>query len=417
MKAALRWIASSLPLMILALVLALLAWFVAVEEVDPTIEERYSQLIPVTLSGLPEGMMIVGDTERGERVQVTIRAPQSVWDALEVDDFSATVDLTNVSAGIHELPIQVTLDRQPSRVVLFEPQVVTLKLDVKVRRSVPVRVRIEGEPTLGYLRRKEILDPSEVMVSGPNTFVTQVAEAVTSISVHDATTDVEGEFQLRLRDSGGQLVPYVTLTPETVAVRIPIAQSSYYRSLPVKVVLEGQVAPGYLITEIAVEPPTVTLFGTPDALSALPGFIETEPIDVEGVQADVVERPLLSVSPGVAIVPGQRLLEVEVSVEAVQSSLTVDITPELRGLGASSGFTATVSSESVEVILSGPLPLLETLEADDVRIILDLFGLPLGTYQIEPQMVLPEGLTAQSINPATVQVEIALVPSPTPTEQ
>ena len=90
----------------------------------------------------------------------------------------------------------------------------------------------------------------------------------------------------------------------------------------------------------------------------------------------------------------------------------MEITPELQGLRP--GLTATVSLETVEVILSGPLPMLETLEAGDVRVVLELFDLPHGTHQIEPQVVVPEGLTAQSIIPATVQVEIFVSPTPTP---
>ena len=96
MKAALGWFANNLPLMILALILAPLIWFVAVEAEDPTIEERYSQPIPITLSGLPEGMVIVEDAERDEYVQFTVRAPQSVWDSLEVEDFTASINFPGI---------------------------------------------------------------------------------------------------------------------------------------------------------------------------------------------------------------------------------------------------------------------------------------------------------------------------------
>ena len=105
---------------------------------------------------------------------------------------------------------------------------------------------------------------------------------------------------------------------------------------------------------------------------------------------------------------------VTVSIEPIQSSQTAVITPEIQGLNP--GFTFTVSPETVEVILSGPLPLLETLGPDDVRVVLDLFGLSEETHQIEPQIVVPEGVTAQSINPATVQVEIFVAITPTLTD-
>jgi len=414
-KAALSWLASNLPLMILALVLAPFVWLVAVEEEDPTIEEQFPQPVPIRLSGLPEGMVVVDDVERAEYVQFTVRAPQSVWDSLEVDDFSASINLAGLGPGTYEAFVQWTLDKQPSRVLEVEPQSVTLSLDRQVERAVPIHVQVAGKPALGYLRRALILEPSEVTVIGPSTYATRAVEATASISVQDASTDVEGRFPLQLRDSEGKSIPHVTFTPEVVTARVPIEQSSYYRSLPIRVVLEGQVAVGYRVTDITVEPPTITLFGAPDILDALPGFIETQPINVDGVQEDVIERPVLNKSPDVMVVPGQELVRVEVSIEAIQSSLTVNVAPGIQGLEPS--FTATVSPDTVEVILSGPLPRLETLEAEHVRIILELFGLPAGIHQIEPLIVAPEGLTVQSVNPATAQVEIVALPTPTPTEQ
>jgi YbbR domain-containing protein len=357
-------------------------------------------------------MVVVGDFD--ERVQITVRAPESILNSLKLDDFAVGVDLTNLDQGIHQVPVQVTLNKDPSRVIQVEPEYVTLEVEPEVVKTVPVRMQIVGEPALGYLMRAPIVVSRQVTVTGPSTYVTQVVEAVTEISVQDAETSIEGEFELQIQDSEGQPVPYVTWTPKVTNVRIPIEPSGYYRALAVKVVLEGQIAPGYRITDISVEPPTVTVFGTPDVVAALPGFIETEPINVEGVQADVIERPALNGTSNVAVVPGQQPVEVLVSVEAIESSLTVEITPELQGLGPN--LTATVSPETVEVILSGPLPVLETLEAEDVRIVLDLFELPLGTHQLEPQVVVPEGMTAESILPATVQVEIFVAPRPTPTE-
>ncbi len=397
--------------MVLALILASVAWVVAVEKSDPTDETRYSQPIQVTLSGLAKGMTVVGEFD--EHVQITVRAPNSILESLTIDDFSTTIDLTGLDAGVYKALVQVTLNKEPSRVTLVEPEYVTLELEPIAVRSVPVRVLTEGEPALGYLRRTQVAVPDEVTVSGPSTYVAQVVEAVATVSVQNADADIEGEFQLQTQDGEGQPVPYVTLTPEAVNVSIPIEPSGYYRPLAIKVVLEGQVDPNYRITNISVEPPTVTVFGVPSVIEALPGYIETESINVEGVQADVIAQPILSVPPSVTIVPGQQVVEVRVSIEAIQGSLTVEIAPERQGLEP--GLTAIVSPETVEVILSGPLPVLEALEADDVRVILDLLDLPVGTHQIKPQVIVPEGVTAQSINPATVQVEISSVPPPTPT--
>jgi len=411
MKAVLRWIVRNSPLMVLASVLSLLTWFVALETEDPTRTGRFPQPIPIKTVGLPDGMILLDRSS--ESVRVEIRTTESVWQSLSPEDFTASVDLAGLGPGVHEVPVHVALSKMPSQVMSLDPESITVELERGLKRSVPVRVQIEGKPALGYLRRAATVTPREVVISGPETYVTQVVEAVTVISVQDASADVEGEFPLEPQGSGGEPVPYTASTPATVKVRIPIELSGYYRPLAVKAVLEGQVAADYRITNISVDPPTITVFGPPDVIAAIPGFVETEPISVEGALADVIERPELRLPENVSIVTGQKPVEVRVSVKAIQSSRTVEITPTLQGLGV--GLTATVPLEAVEVILSGPLPQLESLEADDVRVVLDLFGLPVGKHQIQPQVIVPEGIKAQNILPSTMQVEISVMAPPTPT--
>jgi YbbR domain-containing protein len=294
--------------------------------------------------------------------------------------------------------------------VQYEPQSVSLELDSRAERSVPVRVEILGEPALGYIKQSTVIEPREVTVSGPTSYVTNVVEAFASLSVQNADADIERELQVRPQDSDGGRVLGVTLKPEEVDVRVPIEPSDYYRPLAVKVVLTGEVASNYRVTDIKVEPPAVTVFGDPGDLAALEGFIETKPINVSGTKESLVVQPSLNVPARAVVVPGQEV-EVRVLVEAIQSSLTVKDTPEIQGLGP--GLTATISPETVEIILSGPLPVLDALEDNDVRVILELFELSLGAHQVEPQVIAPDGVTAQSIIPTTVQVEITNAP-PTP---
>jgi len=397
--------------MVMAVILAVLAWFVAVEQTNPTIERRFSQPIPVTAVGLPEDLVIVGSFD--ERVQVTVRTTQSVWDSLRVEDFEAVADLSGLESGTHEVPVNVNLGKDPSRITARDPQTVVIELDSRASPTVPVRIETEGRPAIGYVPRPKVVEPGEVTVVGPTSYVTRVVGAFATLSIQGADEDVEETLRVRPQDEEGNSVPYVSLTPETVDVRIPIEPSGYHTTLAVKAVLTGEIASGYRITDISIDPPTVTVFGNPDDLAALEqGFIETKPIAVEGAQDDVVVRPGLSTPAEVTLVPGQQV-EVQVFVEAIQSSVTITNTPEIQGLGA--GYTATVSPDTVQVILSGPLPRLESLTADDVRLVLDLFELPVGTHQIEPEVIAPAEITAQGVIPATVQVRISEVADLTPT--
>ena len=406
MKATLRWLASNSPLMVLALILAILAWMGAVEQSDPTREDVYSQAISVTLSDPPEGMIIVGELE--ESVRFTVRAPESVWSAVKDQDFTASVNLVDLNAGTHQVPIEWALSKHPSQIVQVEPDYVTVELEPKAEQTVDVRIQTEGEPTLGYIMRMAVVTPSQIAVSGPSTYVAQVDHAVTQISVRNASADVRGEYRLQALDSEGREVDHVTLALERVAVRIPVELSVYYRPLVVRVILEGQFASGHRITKVSVDPPSVTVFGAPGVIAALPGFIETEPVDLEGAQSNVIAQPALDVPLDVSIILDKQPV-VSVSIEPILSSLTMVITPEIQGLDP--GFTFTISPETIEVILSGSMSQLETLGDAEVRIVLNLFELPAETYQIEPEIIAPEGVMAQSVNPATVQVEISIAPS------
>lgn len=412
MKAALRWIASTLPLALLALLLAVLTWVTAAEEADPTNTDRFLQVIPVEINGLEEGMVIVGEVDAW--TQVSIRAPESVWDALSANDFSASIDLTGLDAGVYHVPIKVTIseERSPSEIMFIEPQTVAVELQRWVERTVPVNIQVEGEPALAYSAQTMVVTPTVVTIGGPSAYVDQVIGASAGTSVQDAKDNVEEVLALQPLDTDGQVVPYITVTPAIAQVRIPVEIREDYRTLTVKPVREGLIAYGYTITGFSVFPESVTVSGAPEVIAALPGFIETEPISVEGAQNDVVSHPPLNVPTNVALVPGQQVT-VTYHVEAIQSSLTIEITPTLQNLA--SGFTATVSPATIEVFLSGPLPQLEVMQASDVRVVVELFELEPGTHQIAPQVVVPDGVTNYSILPSVVQVEIAEAPTPTPT--
>ena len=75
-----------------------------------------------------------------------------------------------------------------------------------------------------------------------------------------------------------------------------------------------------------------------------------------------------------------------------------------QGLGA--GLAADSALQDVDVILSGPLPLLESLSQDDLFVILDLNGLIAGTHTVTPKVVLPDGITLEGVIPETVEVVI-----------
>jgi YbbR domain-containing protein len=124
------------------------------------------------------------------------------------------------------------------------------------------------------------------------------------------------------------------------------------------------------------------------------------------------KRVRLDLPSGVSML-GDPFVQVSVQVEPIESSLTLQRVPTTQGLQP--GFTARLSPELVDVIVSGPVPILDTLRADDVQVILNLLNLDIGAHQLTPEVSVPNGLTVVSVLPATIQVVISEAITPTGT--
>jgi YbbR domain-containing protein len=205
-----------------------------------------------------------------------------------------------------------------------------------------------------------------------------------------------------------------------------VEQRFGYQDVSVRVRIKGEVASGYWISNIAVSPSTVTVVGNPSVLKELPGYVETLPVDVTNATANITERVALDLPQGVSVVQpesgeGQTIggVQVIIQISAVEGGQTVQRAVQFQGLAEN--LTAVARPAQVDVILSGPLPRLQSLTLQDVQVIANLYGLGVGTHQVKPTIVVPKSLQVESILPETIEVQISLLsgaptsaPLPTP---
>ena len=106
------------------------------------------------------------------------------------------------------------------------------------------------------------------------------------------------------------------------------------------------------------------------------------------------------------LTPLKETVTVNVEIEPILTTSTYIRIPETRGLRA--GYEAVADPEQVRVVLFGPLPVLDTLSENDVRVTLDLFALEPGTHSIEPEVDVPDrGIEVRSVQPTAVTVTIS----------
>ena len=411
----LRWLGKNISSFLLALILAIGVWIAAVNATDPNEEYGYPSPIPVEIVGQSTALLITNDYS--EEIKLTLRAPRSVWDKLLADKESiqAILDLSGLEAGEYSLEPQIQINFQPTQIIALSPASIHITLEELTTRTIPIEVEITGEPATGYQAGTPSFTPKEATISGPKSLVDQVFSIHASFDIYDANASIDETLSLDMVDELGQVVSGININPKTTRLLIPISQQGGYRDIAVKVGVTGQVANYYRLTNISVFPPVVTVYSADTQLiNDLPGVAETEPLDIEGAKEDISARLNLILPEDVTII-GDRTVLVKISIKAILGSLTLSENP-VEIINLNPALFTQLSPLTIDVIISGPLPALDNLNADDLRVIVDVDGLEAGEYQLTPSVeILNDEISVESILPESIEITISKTPFATQT--
>lgn len=402
----LQKIIKSLPSLITALILALAAWIAAVTASDPNEINTFAQPIPIEIRGQDKGLIIAGEPVR--TVRVTMNAPRSLWQQINTtpDQVNAFIDLSGLSKGNYKVPVQVLVNVKPAQIITIDPSEISLTLEPLIVTEFPLQLVTRGEPAIGYQAEKADIDPTQVEVSGPESLVSQVVNVRTTIDLTQAQENINVSLDCQAVDINGDVVDGVTISPQKVLVNQPITQKGGYRNVVVKVVSQGKLADGYRLTNISVFPPNITVFSeNPVLVAELPGYVETQPIILDNLKNDLSVPAELNLPVGVTVV-GDQVVMVLASIDGIESSLTISRIP-IVPIGLGEGLSVQISPEVVDILLSGPLPVLDVLKANEILVTINLDAKEPGTYQVTPIVQINlEEIKVESVIPGTIEVII-----------
>ncbi|HEY6040652.1 MAG TPA: CdaR family protein, partial [Anaerolineae bacterium] len=398
-----RTLISQLASFALALFFALVVWVVATNEQNPNRQDYLAQALPVEIINRADNLVVYKQSV--DTVRVQIRATEATWQNIRSTSFHATVDVGGRSGGTFRLPVQITSTDPQVTIIDSDPREVQVQLEPVTQATFTVRVQILDEPPVGFETRPPTVTPDRVRVSGPKVLLDQVTDAVAVIAIRGDKSPIDRDTGVVIQDAKGIQIQGLTLTPGTVKVQLPIAQRVGYKEVAIRPVMKGNVASGYWISNVTVEPNTATLVGPPDALGKIAGFIETQPIDVTDAGSFIIKRATITLPDGVTLLRDGGDITVRVTIDPLRGGQT--IRRKIRLVNLAPTLRAKVSPDTVEVILSGPLPVLQALSANDVDLIVDLTGIGAGTVQLKPAaQLVPSALKVESVVPDTVEVVI-----------
>ena len=400
-----RWISQNLSLFLISLLLAFFFWAAATEAEDPTRTDTYIAQIPVEVIGLPEGMISYGGNN--SRVRVEIKAPESVWQTLRSEDIDAYIDVSDVATGSMSLPVKVDVAQQPADITVINPPEIEITIEHLAEKEVPVEVIVQGSPAIGFEVDDPSVVPQKVRIQGPESLIRKVIKTQVFVSIDEQEGNVRNDFEPLPVDQNEDVVPEIDVIPKSVTVNVPVWQLGYIRDMAVTVSLEGQPAPGYRVANLVVDPPVVKVFGQTNIVRAAPGYLQTQPINLEAITQSLTTKVALQMPEGLSIFfPARPDVTATLTVEVIRSGLTLEVTPTIRNLRED--LTTAVGVESVVVILSGPLTVMEALDVKDVTLVLNLVNLSPGDYTIVPVLTVPDEIVIENIIPEAVPVKIEL---------
>ncbi|MEM8858366.1 MAG: CdaR family protein [Chloroflexota bacterium] len=394
---------SNIATLVFSFVLAIIVWSAANQASDPIITRTLD--LPIEKEGL---LSDDGEVDlAGESVRITIQGPTSETNPLVARDFKAFIDQATLPFGESDVEVEVqqVVENLNIEILAREPQTITVEAIQVVSVEIPVSVSVIGDVARGYERGEPVVDPETILVTGPENEVNRLDEARINLFLESPREDYVVVRRPTWINADDQSVPLGNLetSASEVTVAIEVNQTEGVKVVPVVASWTGTPPSGYRLLAIDVEPQTALVSGSPILLDQTQS-IETEIIDISGATESFEQRVPLNLPLGVILDEVQPVV-VSVDIEPIVTSDVVRKEVEIRALGE--GLTATVQTEEVTVFLFGPLPVLNSITADDVSVTLDLLDFSPGTHNIEPLVtVTAADVEFRSTQPEFVTVEI-----------
>lgn len=258
-----KWIESDWALRITSVIIAVVLWLIVTHSFPFQQEEQTT----LRIDGVPVEMRYDKDEYalqelNHEKVQLTLSGDKK--DLQSIPSYQVYADLSKIKSGVRQqVPIQVSGLPKDIQVKVF-PAYLTVFLDKKVQKEVPVRVQLKGKLPAGYELDQIRVTPENVLLKGTESHVKRFKEAVAVIDVQNVSFPLEKWVKLSSSNK------HVQFSPEWVKVSVTVKKVS--KTLPLVVNVKKNPPTGYQVERIDLEPKEVTLYGNRTVLQSIKSY-------------------------------------------------------------------------------------------------------------------------------------------------
>jgi YbbR domain-containing protein len=258
----------NLSLKILSLLLAVILWIVILNIDDPVDTETFTK-IPVTRinESALESEDKVYDVISGETVDVTVKAKRSIIEELEVSNFRAIADLSELSI-VNAVPIEVSIPGFTDEVEIIDQNDLTMKVSIEnlVQEQFRIEIVEKGSVAEGHYIKEATARPNMLQVSGAESVISKIQKVVAEVNVNQEAESFMQSVEPKVYDKNGSLMDSskITFNYEEIDVSVSLLNT---KEVNLFVEVEGTPFYGYEYVGIEYEPKQVEIAGEQSELN------------------------------------------------------------------------------------------------------------------------------------------------------
>ncbi len=395
---------SDLLLKIVSLILSFSLWIYIINVENP-IKTMKVYNVPVRLENLEniteQNLALLPNQDI--MVTLTVKGPASEVYRSVASNFRVVANLDDLplKAGINEVPIEITSYPADLNVTPSSNVKAIVYLDDYLEREVPIVSQFDAEAADGHYVAGTTFNPASVMVKGPAQYVNQVKALAARGQRKGLEENYKEILSLVAIDEKDQVVNHVQFSPLYVEMNIEVFST---KSVPIVVDTAGEVPEGFELLSTSVAPATILIAG-PDSLLTQISEISTEELNLSEINESGDHLKRLVIPEGIIAVEGNSSATVSLVLEAFE---TKTISKRVTTIGMGEGLSVTLSTNSVNIVVSGPQSALDEITEESITAEIDLTGLQPGEYELTPKIVLPVDMIEVSVNPLVISVTITV---------
>lgn len=392
-------------------------WLYVVTVVTPEAEETFYD-IPVSYQNdvLEErGLMIISDTPT---VTLKLKGNRSDLNELNATNITILVDLAAIQApGTQMVGYKVNFPGNiPSNAIETlsqSPNILQLKVENRIKKSVPVVLNFQGSVPEGYIAEKDnpLLDTAYVEVIGPESSVSQIEKALIELNLNDQADSIIGAYEYVLCNADNEPVDakLVTTNVENINLSVKIQR---IKELPLTIqVVEGGGATA-ADCKIELSRESIWVSGSENKLKDL-NEVELGTVNLADLKVEKNVMTFDVILPeGVTNMTGETQVTATISFPNLGRKKLAISMDKFQSAGVPEGAHINWITEVVDVELRGPKDLIKSITDGDITVTVDFTNEEMGSISKTPKITLSTAY--QSIGAVSVSTITATMQEGTP---